>query len=291
MEDLIKSAKVLQKCLLIVILIIAASCGTSPKYEFEEVESVEQDWEWQIQARIDSSGLPDTVRRKLFKGQTWKEWRKTFKDCMQAQWIKSPYYFGPTSTVSLGSITSRNKKQLIFTAESVFDKDEIKRMTNVGAPGSCSVKRTIELDLETSLEGEIRDKGSANIRSALQNAKSTTTTIDGFQVDNLIEGILRQILNSAEPGSIKEAYRTELLEGKNVLLNRIIKVSGFTTEIELNNDIDADLDTELASNPEFQVGDAGLKVKFSKKNNTTILVKSLGDFVVFGKFVKGKKIQ
>ena len=285
-----KQSQPLQIIYAFFILLIVASCQTTPKYEFEEVDSSEEDWEWQTQERIENSDLPDSLRTKLFKGKTWKEWRKTFKDCMESNFIKRPYYFGPTNTVSLGSITSKNKKQLIFTAESVFSEEEIKQITNVGAPASCIVKRSIELDLETTLEGEIQDKGNANIRFALQNAKSTTTTIDGFQVDNLIEGILRQILNSAEPGSTKAAYRTELVEGKNVLLNRIIKVSGFTTEIELNNEISADLEAELANNPEFKVGDAGLKVKFSKKNNTTISVKSLGDFVVFGKFVRGKKI-
>lgn len=268
-----------------IILFYLSSCDTTPKYELEDVESTEDDWAWQTQVRIDKSGLPDSVSTKLFRGETWKEWRKTFKDCMEAQFIKNPYYFGPSSTVPLGSITSKNKKQLIWTAESVFSAAEIAEMTNVGNPTDCKISRTIELDLETTLEGEIKDKGSANIRFALQNAKSTTTTIDGFQVDNLIEGVLRKILREAEPGSNKEAYRNDLIEGKNVLLNRIIKVSGFTTEIELNNNISADLEAELADNPSFDVGDAGLKVKFSKKNNTTITVKSIGDFVVFGKFI------
>ncbi|MCR9249333.1 MAG: hypothetical protein NXI20_02880 [bacterium] len=273
-----------------IILFYLSSCDTTPKYEFEDIESTEDDWAWQTQVRIDKSGLPDTVSTKLFKGETWKEWRKTFKDCMESDWIRSPYYFGPTSTVSLGSITSKNKKQLLWTAESVFSADEIARMTNVGSPASCNIKRSIELDLETTLEGEIKDKGNANIRFALQNAKSTTTTIDGFQVDNLIEGVLKQILKDAEPGSNKEAYRNEIIQGNNVLLNRIIKVSGFTTEIELNNDISSALEAELADNPSFDVGDAGLKVTFSKKNNTTISVKSIGDFVVFGKFVKGRRL-
>ncbi|WP_282042614.1 hypothetical protein [Winogradskyella flava] len=286
-----KNFKYLQVIIPLFILLIMASCQTTEKYEFVDVASVEDDWEWQTQERIDNSSLPDSLKTRLFKGQTWKEWRKTFKDCMESNFIRSPYYFGPTSTVSLGSITSKNKRQLIFTAESVFSEDEIKKITNVGAPASCIVKRSIELDLETTLEGEIKDKGNANIRFAIQNAKSTTTTIDGFQVDNIIEGILRQILDNAETGSTKAVYKKELLEGKNVLLNRIIKVSGFTTEIELDNEISADLEAELANNPEFEVGDAGLKVKFSKKNNTTISVKSLGDFVVFGKFVKGKKLN
>ncbi|MFS4456346.1 hypothetical protein [Maribacter sp. 2304DJ31-5] len=265
--------------LLSVSLLICSCKKEEYTFEFEEIESNEADWVAQ-----------DTINTKFFRGQTWKQWRGTFKDCMQSKWIKKPFYFGPSNTVGLGSISSKNYKNLIWTFDRVFSEEEKKKIIQLGTSASCEIKRKIELDLETTLEGELKEQGSANINFALDNAKSTTTSIDGFQVDNLIEGELRIALRNSEDERKKE-YLKDLTTGNNVLLNRVVRVSGFTSEIELNNEMSADLEAELANNPELELGDAGVKVKFSKKNETTIIVKSLGNFVVFGKFVKGKKVQ
>lgn len=267
-------------------ILVIYSCDSQPKldFQFEEVDTGEEDWRW----ILEEEELPDSL--KLFRGQTWKEWRKTFKDCMEAKWIKRPFYFGPSNTVNLGALTSKNYKQLRWTLKDVFTKEEMSKLINEGSPSSCSIKRKIELDLETTLEGELNEVGKANLKFAIDNAKSTTTTIDGFQVDNLIEAQLELLLNNPDTEE-KKLYREDILEGKYVLLNRVIKVSGFTTEIELNNKISADLEGELADNPELEIGESKVKVKFSKKNDTTIEVKSLGDFVVFGKFVKSKKVD
>ncbi|MCG3165580.1 MAG: hypothetical protein POELPBGB_01348 [Bacteroidia bacterium] len=252
--------------------------GTKTELEFVDVDSEEADWEVQGDDSL-----------KALKGQTWKIWSKSFKECMANQWINKPYYFGPSNTITLGSVTTKNYDQLVMTLDKVFTQEEINKMIQPGTPTNCEIKQEIETDLEVLLEGEVEKTVTASLNAALQNAKKTTTTIDGYQVDNLVIGELKSQLSNAT-GKKKE-FLDYLHNDKYVLLNKIIKVSGFTTEIELNNNISAELEAELANQPQLSIGNAGLKVKFSKKNNTTISVKSLGEFVVFGKFIRTKKID
>jgi hypothetical protein len=245
-----------------------------------ELYSTEEDWQ-------QSS---DTTGNRLLKrkGETWKMWRSMFQSCMANEWVNSPYYFGPTNTINLGSIVSGNYDRLIWELDDVLSADEMATVINSGNPTNCEQVRQIEMALESLMEAKVPKTGSGELALAINNAKKTTTSVDAFQVDNLKIGPFLNLMRNS-PDTKKQSYLADLKKGNKVLA-KVIKVSGFSSTIELNNKMSAGLKAELQQGKLVEFGDAGVKVNFAYVNDNTISVRSQAPFVVFAKFLKANKI-
>jgi hypothetical protein len=244
----------------------------------------------------------DTTRYKGFgfvlgKGEVWRMWNKVFKACMKSEAFDNPYYFGMTNTIDLGSITDKDHESVIKVIDTaIFTPAEISRMIKPGNPAGCEYVQQLTMSLSVFLNSEfsVTTPGSNDINAelnlAISTAKNTSVKIDGWQKDELITGVLRDILNkTTDPEKLR--FKEDLLTPGNLILVRVARINGFSSEIVTRNEISANLEAKLKQGVVAYIGNTGAQAKFEYINKTTIRVKSAGEFYVFGQYMKGKKIS
>lgn len=270
-------------------VLLTASCNSgNQKKEYIVFESTE-----------DAS--TDTTHNKgalvLTKGATQKMWDKIYKECIKADVWKDAYYFGPTNTISLGSITDKRHESIIRTIDtSVFTSAEINRMIKPGVPATCDYTQELNMDINAMLNSEISitAPGSSDINAelttAITNYKNTTVKIDGWQRDELLTGVLADILDETNEAR-KLKYKKDLLAEGNLILVRAAKINGFTSVITTKTDISANLEAKLKEGVIAKVGNTGAEAKFEYVNRTTIRITSKSEFYVFGQYMKARKVN
>lgn len=243
----------------------------------------------------------DTTHHKgalvLGKGATEKMWDKIYRECIKADVWKDAYYFGPTNTISLGSITDKKHESIIRTIDTtVFTTAEINRMFKQGVPATCDYIQELTMDINAMLNSEISITApgssdiNAELKTAITNYKKTTVKIDGWQRDELLTGVLADILDETND-TRKMKYRKDLLAEGNLVLVRVAKINGFTSEITTRTDISATLEAKLKEGVIAKVGNTGAEAKFEYVNKTTIRITSKSEFYVFGQYMKAKKVN
>ncbi|MGJ1501357.1 hypothetical protein [Sphingobacterium multivorum] len=233
----------------------------------------------------------------LGKGATEKMWDKIYKECMKTDAWKDAYYFGPTNTISLGSITDKKHESIIRTIDTtVFTPAEINRMIKPGVPATCDYFQELNMDINALINSEISisTPGSSDInaelKTAITNDKKTAVRIDGWQKDELLTGVLSDILNeTTDPRKLK--YKKDLLAESNLILVRVAKINGFTSKITTSTNISAGLEAKLREGVIAKVGNTGAEAKFEYENRTTILVTCKNEFYVYGQYMKAKKVN
>lgn len=77
--------------------------------------------------------------------------------------------------------------------------------------------------------------GNANIELgvALKQARNVKFNVTKWQKDELIVGALTDALNDLN-NPAKTAYKNDLLKSGNVVMNRVIRIKGFTVEGKFN---------------------------------------------------------
>ena len=231
------------------------------------------------------------------KGEVWKLWDKVFKACMKSEIFNDPYYFGMTNTIDLGAITDKKHESVIRLIDTnIFTQSEINRMMKTGSPASCEYVQQLTMSLNVFLNSEfsVTSPGASDINAelnlAISTAKNGTMKIDGWQKDELITGVLGDILDeTTDPKKIK--FKKDLLTEGNLILVRGAKINGFSSEITTQNEISAGLEAKLRQGILANIGNTGAQAKFEFVNKTTISVLSSGEFYIFGQYMKGKKVN
>lgn len=231
------------------------------------------------------------------KGETWKMWNKIYTDCLKSQLFNDPFYFGVSNTIGLGSITDKKHESIIKIADtSIFTQEEINSFMKVGQPTTCEYAQELTMNLNALLNTQFSvtntntDDITAELNVAISTAKSTSIKIDGWQKDELLTGVLRDILNETSDRK-KLKFKEDLYAPGNLILVRVAKINGFSSEIKTKNEISSKLEAKLKDGVIATIGNTGVKANFEYVNKTTIRVKSNGEFYIFGQFMKGKKVD
>lgn len=285
------TTKNLLQLLVISTALFLYSCNScnQPKKDYVDFEAVQE-------ADVDTSqykGFDFTIS----KGETWKMWDKIFKACMKSEVFDNPYYFGMTNTIDLGSITDKKHESVIKVIDtSVFTQAEINSMIKLGTPARCEYVQELTMSLNVFLNSQFSvttpgsDDITAELNLAISTAKNTNVKVDGWQKDELVTGVIRDILNETTD-SKKLKFKNDLLTPGNLILVRVAKINGFSSEITTTKEISANLEAKLKSGVVASIGNTGAKASFEYVNKTTIRVKSAGEFYLFGQYMKGKKVN
>lgn len=264
-------------------IFIFFSCHKDPKnYTLEDVSSTE----------IDSFYIEnDTSKNKLVpfaKGETWKMWEDLHLQCMKSEWIRNPFYFGVTNTMKLGTISDKRYKTAFNAFEGVFSDAEIDSLIDKGSPASCAYIQSISFNLKAELKMQFQGE-SQELSAIFQTGKDRNIKLDGWQVQNLYTDRLKAKLEQSKSPAVR-AYSDRLFDRKSRLLNKVVKVNGFTSEIKSEKLISADLKLKLEEGVIGKIGNTGLDVKVEYKDSLTIRIVSLSDFYVFGTWIKPKRL-
>jgi hypothetical protein len=249
-------------------------------------------------AEVDTTEIQDPSQLAAARGKGYaaKYWGRVFNHCMQSLLLKKKDadYLGPSNTIGLGAITDENRDLTYRIVDgSTFSPDELSKILKQGGATSCQYEIKSSLDIEALLNAKVKVKSdddlSLGLSNAIKNRKNVNFNVTSWQKDELIAGALRDAL-ADESNTAKKAFKEDLLKEDRIIMTRLIRVKGFSADIELSNSISADLKTKLASGAIANLGDADAAVSVSIVNDKTIRLKSSGDFYIFGKFVKATQI-
>ena len=234
----------------------------------------------------------------LGKGTTWKAWRKLHKECMKAEWLQSPYYFGVSNTINLGAIVDKDfDLQRTMDTTNGFSKSELTKIINYGNFTDCGYYQEMTMSLSAFIQSEFdftqtgNSDLNAELQSAISKSSKTRVKVDNWRLNNVREDILMDILNDASDTMVaKKRFLETLKKDMHYILIKVIEIKGFTSYIELERDISAGLQAKLKEGVIAPMGNAGIEAQFRFKDKRTIEVKSGGNFYVFGEFKKVKKV-
>ena len=86
-------------------------------------------------------------------------------------------------------------------------------------------------------------------------------------------------------------YLEWLTEKGNLLVTSVIRIKGFSMDIEMKTQIDADLKAKLKQGIIGKLGNSDIQVKFKYDSDTKIKMVSENDFYVFGRISKVAKVK
>jgi len=269
-----------------IVALILYSCGGDGlgKYEFVELDSQDTtEFYTETDTTLELFGIG--------KGPTWKMWKDLHKGCMKNQWLKRSRYFGVANTLKLGTITDKKFKEVYNTLDDILTKDELDYVIDEGAAQPCEYIRKVSFDLESELNMSISGQNQ-ELGLFLESKKNTNVQINGWQQQNLITDRLIQVLeaDSAKENSNKQLYSKRLKEKNNRLLSTVVKINGFTSEIESIKKISPELKLKLDSGlVSGVIGNTGIDVSFTYVDSLTIKTTTNTSFYVFGRYLKTKK--
>ncbi|MDJ1470346.1 hypothetical protein [Xanthocytophaga flava] len=249
-------------------------------------------------AEIDTTEVTDTslLAAKNVSGYAAKYWGRVMKHCMQSLLLKKKDadYLGPSNTLGLGTITDENLDITYRLVDgNTFSDAELNKIIKLGASTLCQFEISSDIDIEaimnTKLSIKSDDDLSLGLGTAIKNRRKVNFNVESWQKDELIAGELRDAL-ADESNPKKKAFKEDLLKEGRIIMTRLIRVKGFSADIELKNDIPAELKAKLSSEVIANLGNADATVKVSVVNNKTIRLKSTDDFFIYGKFVKAEKL-
>ena len=283
----------------IMISIVLNSCNScNPDRDKEDIAFEEIEVDTTLFDTYDSQFDQQDSLGFIGRGSTWRTWRKLHKECMKAQWLRRPYYFGVSSTVNLGSIVDKDfDLQRSMDATSGFNDEDLTSIINYGNFTSCGYTQEMTMSLNVFLQSEFdfTQTGEPDLNAELQTsiAKSNKTKVkvDNWRINNVREDNLIDVLEAAKDSDIKKKkFQVTLKKEKHHILIKVIEIKGFTSYIELEREMSPGLEAKLKEGIVAPIGNAGIKAKFKFKDKRTIEVKSGGNFYVFGQFKKVKKV-
>lgn len=233
----------------------------------------------------------------LKKGSTWRLWRNIHLDCMKSEWMKSPFYFGVSNTLDLGSLVDKRfNLQRTLDSTSGFSNDDVKAIINYGNFNPCNVYREINVSLNTLLQSDFDLYPNSNpeltveLLMSLALKKKTEVKIENWRLNNLRAGVLEDQLIYAEEGSQKSRFYNSMKKKGFYILSKVIEIKGFSSIVELDKEVSPALKAKLKEGLRIPLSNSEAELRFTFKNNTTIEISSSGSFYVFGEFKKAKHL-
>ncbi len=236
-----------------------------------------------------------TNHNKIFsifsKGPVWETWNKLHNACLKNEFFKHPTYLGISNTVDLGSVYSKSGDVLEWDFNKLFNGDERKKVINFGQPQPCTYSEQLKVDFETFIATELPSTGiDGELSTAIRNQKDISVKIDNWQIDNLVVKELKNLINNSTDPKIQQ-FKNDLTNKNLIIVSQAARINGFSSIINLNNDISAALKVELEKGIIKNIGNTEAKVKFEYSSIRQIKVTSIGSFIVFVDFIKAKRVN
>ena len=236
------------------------------------------------------------ISQPAAKDLQWKAWEAWFKNCPQNETFKKDIvYLGPSSSKGLGYIMSKNKtingldfikiSPDTFLFNTFFDK-------GVDVP-QCDFSQMKDFTFELVASGNFLKSVNAELGTFVAKAKKITVKTGSWRIESINPDFMEYVNRSDQP-SLK-TYREALLDNGNIVLTKVLKVSGFEAEIESEDSIDVGLKAKLENGYNVNVVPSdssrriGFDLNFKRTSKNIVTVSSTGEFSLFGQASKGKK--
>lgn len=234
-----------------------------------------------------SNGLDSSLSLSSNRGAQWKLWSSFFKDCITNEsWEPSDRtYFGTSNSIALGQLYDKKSGLFASVEPGKFIPPVIQVSENTSV---CEPISTSGTDINLLLGTDIAKLVNADLQFAIQSAKESKLSISGFKISSLDFLKFNELL---QDNSFK-VYEEKASERRIRVIAKVLTVSGFKSQIKLDNNITAQLSAKLDSGitEVIKIDDTKMEIKFKRISEKIIEASSDKDFVVFVKLLKRKKI-
>jgi hypothetical protein len=290
-------AKIYSRLIVFVLLICVLGCvSCANKIKFEEPDDAT------IRDANESAFKKSQPASEVAGASTlWASFGEFFRTCAKSsgfpgKTIFSKYkflYLGPTNARYLGSIYSHDgvvpKAELDW-----INAQDMKKFISLGVPvASCDIDGVKETFLKIALSGAVFSQSPNDTAAAfvLNNVDSIKNAVGSWTIDAINTDQFKSFLDTTENPRAKN-YKESLTNPKNIFSFEVVKISGFSADLKLTHNLEADGNFEipiLRSENAVDSSKVLSTLKFQKKSNLLVHAESTGTFYVFALAMKAKK--
>lgn len=284
-------------------LFIFLVTGCKQKLKVEVIEPVESDNEI---AELNSEFLKSTSTFTPVSGapSVWQSFETIFKTCVKSSGIPgnslfSKYrllYLGPNNPSYLGAVYSRNGVEPKTELTKWLSPEELNKFIRKGVnvPG-CDANKISETFISVAVGGLPFTSSDTALKFILQNKDTMINSVGSWTVDYILTEDFIKFLNENSSNEDIRYYKEVMIDGKNVVAFKVVKITGFNADIISKRDITFAVDQlnmPVMQEKTTTGADSVLcSLRFNKINNRTIHVATDGEFYAFALVMKGKKLQ
>ena len=212
-------------------------------------------------------------------------WNKVLNTCASSDLLgKNVIYFGPSNNVGPGSVWRKNANGSYELRRLTPTTEKWRGIIKPGTRSTClnmemaSWSANSKLLLESRLapiEGELA--------GLLSKATEVTVKIDGWSLDQLIEGPFEDIVFSLPS---QDKYRKDLLADNRLIITKSVRIKGFVTDLKFSKEDALKLKVKLTSHLTRRLGNYGIDVKANSLSDNVLRVTSSEEFYIAGEFGK-----
>jgi hypothetical protein len=247
---------------------------------------------------IGDSAIND-VSRTESRGLQWKAWESWFKECPENKTFKKDIvYLGASSSKGIGYIMSKDKSLNRWDFFKINqDTSVLKTFLDPGVDvAQCDLSKMTNFSFDMMADGNVLKTINADLGALISNAKNITVKSGTWRIESMDTGPFMEYINSSNDPMIQK-YRDALLDDGNVVLTKVLKISGFEAEIESKDTINAGLKATLENGfnvnvlPVDSTHKIGFNLNFKKTSDKIVKVSSTGILSLFGQASKGKELK
>ena len=242
--------------------------------------------------------IPKSISQPAAKGLQWKAWEKWFKNCPKNETFKKNIvYLGAASSKGLGYIMSNDRSINRWDFLKVSkDTDAHKLFFDRGVEVTqCDMSQMNDFTFDMLIDGNVLKSVNADLGAFIQNARNVNIKAGKWRIESIETGPFIQYLQSSTDPNIQNYYKS-LFENKNIVLTKILKISGFEVEIEGQDSINANLNANLENGfkvnviPQDSTKNIEFNLEFKKTASNKIKVVSTGECSLFAQASKARKL-
>ncbi|SKC97572.1 hypothetical protein SAMN05660461_0950 [Chitinophaga ginsengisegetis] len=250
-----------------------------------------------VNAAISDSTSPGDISQPGSKGAQWRAWIKWFKNCPKNATFKSDIvYLGPSNSRDLGYILSKNKKYDRWDFYKVGDTAKFSDFIHFDRDvQQCDVRKISDFSFDMLIDANLWQTVNAELGGLIKNAKDVKINAGTWHIESLETGPFSMYLSTAENKNIP-FYRKSMLDDGNVIITKVLKMSGFDISIASKDSISAGLKATLDNGfnvnvvPTDSSRKIGFSLNFKRVAKDTLRVVSTGQVVLFAQISKGEDV-
>jgi hypothetical protein len=287
--------KIFSTFILVLITALLLSCE-SEKASLEDLaeNDIAQLNDEILEASIDSLDT-NLIQGTAAIADTWDSWDEAYISCFKDQTFrKNKIYLGPSNTKYLGVILSKDKVTTRRTLQSILPAAQFDKLIIKGAPvNTCDLTKVKNISLDIMLSAAFQQMDDS-LKTSINRYDSIKIVGGEWQIDELIVDDFLDLVNGSTDPALK-AYRKSMLENKNYVITKVVKVTGFAAEIYSTKKFGVDVSATLEQGKVLDVVapdavNAAFKLTLSKQSDKVVKVSSSGQFYIYGVVLKGKKL-
>ncbi|OMP80046.1 hypothetical protein BW716_06015 [[Flexibacter] sp. ATCC 35208] len=232
-------------------------------------------------------------------GDTWESWENALFACFKDKTFrKKIVYLGPSNLKYLGTILSKDKTLTRRELTYIVPPTELSKFITVGTPvDNCDLTKIKDMSLNFFLSAAINQM-SDSLGTAITKYDSVKVTGGKWQIDEIRTDDLIDYLNENATNPKIAGYKKSLLDKNNVVITKVVKITGFSAEVYTNKALSTAVKAELdpskvlnIANPDSANNQLSFKLNLSSNSKSVVKVSSTGQFYIFGSVLKGTKLD